>query len=58
MDDSLYFRDRAKQAIRLARDSTDAELQKSLTDLALDYFSKAVEIEARALGKYPHPDRQ
>jgi hypothetical protein len=56
MEDSSYFRDRAKQAIRLARDSTDPVLQKSLTDLALDYFAQAVAIEAQALGEDPEDD--
>jgi len=55
MADSSYFRGKAEQAIRLARDSTDPVLQKSLTDLALHYFSQAVAIEAIVLGKDPEP---
>jgi hypothetical protein len=51
MADSSYFRGKAEQAIRLARDSTDPVLQKSLTELALDYFSRAVAIEAFDFGK-------
>jgi hypothetical protein len=49
--DASYFRDKAEQAMRLARDSTDPALQKSLTELALEYFSRAVAIEAGALGQ-------
>jgi hypothetical protein len=56
MADSSYFRDKAEQAIRLARDSTDPVLQKSLTELALDYFARAVAIESIDLGKDPEED--
>jgi hypothetical protein len=42
--------------MRLARDSTDPVLQKSLTDLALHYFSQAVTIEAQALGEDPEDE--
>jgi hypothetical protein len=56
MADASYFRDKAEQAIRLAKDSTDPMLQKSLTELALEYFSRAASIEARALGKDPDDD--
>ena len=41
-----YFREKAEQAMRLARDSTDPVLQKSLTELALEYFARAIAIEA------------
>jgi hypothetical protein len=53
MADSSYFRDGADQAIRLARDSTAPVLQKSVTDLALEYFAQAVAIEAKVLGEDP-----
>jgi hypothetical protein len=56
MADSSYFRDKAEQAIRLARDSTDPVLQKSLTDLALEYFARAVATEAGVFGKDPDDD--
>jgi hypothetical protein len=49
--DASYFRDKAEQAMRLARDSTDPVLQKSLTELALEYFARAVAIESGALGQ-------
>ncbi len=53
MADSLYFRERAEQCRRLARDSTDPVLIEALTELALEYFAQAVAIEAQALGKDP-----
>jgi hypothetical protein len=56
MADSSYFRNKAEQAIRLARDSTDPLLQKSLTDLALTYFAQAVAVEAQPTGKDPGDD--
>jgi hypothetical protein len=56
MTDSSYYRDKAEQAMRLAKDSTDPVLQKSLTELALEYLSQAVAIEAQALGEDPDDD--
>ena len=56
MADASYFRDKAEQAMRPARESTDPVLQKSLTDLALEYFARAVAIEAGAFGKDPDDD--
>jgi hypothetical protein len=53
MADSSYFREKAEQCRRLARDSTDPILIKGLTDLALEYFAQAVAIEAKALGNDP-----
>jgi hypothetical protein len=50
MADASYFRDRAEQCRRLARDSTDPVLIEGLTELALEYFAQAVAIEAKALG--------
>jgi hypothetical protein len=49
MTDSSYFRDRAEQCRRLARGSTGTDVIQSLTDLALNYFSQAIAIEAKAL---------
>jgi hypothetical protein len=54
--DASYFRDKAEQAMRLSRDSTDPMLQKSLTELALEYFARAVAIEAGAFGQDPDDD--
>jgi hypothetical protein len=51
MADASYFRDRAEQCVRLARDSTDPVLIKSLTDLAAEYSAQATAIEASAFGK-------
>jgi hypothetical protein len=51
--DSSYFRDKAEQAIRLAKDSTDPVLQKSLVELANEYFARADAIDAKALGEDP-----
>jgi hypothetical protein len=56
MADSSYLRDKADQARRLARDSTDPMLQKSLTELALEYSVRAAAIEAQALGEDPEAD--
>lgn len=53
MADASYFRDKAEQAMRLAKESTDPVLTASLTELALEYFSRAVAIEAQVLGKDP-----
>jgi hypothetical protein len=56
MADASYFRDKAEQAMRLAKSSTDPVLQKSLTESAIEYFARAVAIEAQALGKDPDDD--
>jgi hypothetical protein len=56
MADALYFRDRAEQAMRLAKDSTAPVLTASLTELALEYFARAAAIEAQAFGKDPDED--
>jgi hypothetical protein len=51
MADAVYFRDKAEQAIRLAKGSTDPVLRAGLTKLALEHSARAVAIEAQALGK-------
>jgi hypothetical protein len=53
--DASYFRDKAEQALRLARD-TDPMLQKSLTELALEYRARAAAIDGLSLGKDPEDD--
>ena len=53
MAEASYFRGKAEQAIRLAKDTTDPVLQKNLTDLALEYLSRAVFIEAMPRGDDP-----
>ncbi len=51
MSDPSYFRDRAEQCLRLARDSTDPMLVQSLTDLAAEYAARAIATEAVSLSK-------
>lgn len=55
METSLYFREKADQARRLARDSSDPMLQVSLRRLADDYDTRADERqdEEIALGMDP-----
>jgi hypothetical protein len=55
METSLYFRDKAEQARRLARDCSDPMLQISLRRLADDYETRADERqdEEIALGVDP-----
>jgi hypothetical protein len=50
-ESSSHFRDKAEQCRRLARDSTDLDVIQGLTDLALEYFSQAIAIEAKELDK-------
>jgi hypothetical protein len=56
MADSSYFRTRAEQALRLANDSTDPVLQKSLIELAREYLARAAAIEGKALGEDPEDE--
>jgi hypothetical protein len=56
MADASYFRDKAEQALRLARDSTDPMLINHLTELALEYSARAAVIEGLELGKDPEDD--
>jgi hypothetical protein len=51
MADPSFYRDKAEQALRLARDMTDPELVKSLKDMAQEYCARADEIEKSALGE-------
>jgi hypothetical protein len=50
MPDSSYFRDRAEQALRLAKDSTDPTLIKSLREFGQENLTKAEAIDGGALG--------
>ena len=52
----LYLRDKAEQAIRLARDSTDPVLQKSLNELAREYLAQANAIDGTTLGEDPEDE--
>ena len=53
MADSSYFRDKAEQALRLARDNTDQALVTSLKELAAEYLARADAIDRRVLGEDP-----
>jgi hypothetical protein len=56
MADPLYLREKAEQALRLARDSTDPMLAKSLTELAREYLAQANAIEGTTLGEDPEDE--
>jgi hypothetical protein len=56
MADSSYYRDRADQALRLARDGTDPLLIKTLKAFAAECNAKADAIDGVALGEDPDPD--
>ena len=45
MEDSLYFRDQAARALRLAQGTTDLTLKISLRRLADEYTTRADELE-------------
>jgi len=45
MTDSLYLRDKAERALRLARDSTDEVLAKRLIEDAAEYLGRADAID-------------
>jgi hypothetical protein len=51
MTDPLYFREKAEQALRLARDSTDPMLAMSLAELARGYLAQADTIEGTTLAR-------
>jgi len=53
MADSIFYRDKAEQAFRLARDSTDPVLVKSLKEMAREYVARADALDGLALGKDP-----
>jgi hypothetical protein len=53
MANSSYFRDKAEQALRLARQNTDPMLIKNLTDLAQEYLARAEAFGGAVLGKDP-----
>ena len=56
MANSSYYRERAEQALRIARDNFDPELVKSLKAFAAEYFKIAEAIEAKALGEEPEDE--
>ena len=53
MADSSYYRDKAEQALRLARQNTEPMLVKSLTELAQHYLAQADAMDGAAFGKDP-----
>jgi hypothetical protein len=56
MADPSYYRERAEQALRIARESTDPELIKSLKAFAAEYNSIADAIGAKGLGEDPQDE--
>jgi hypothetical protein len=50
---SSYFRDRAEQALRLSKDSTDPTLIKRLREFGQEYLTRADAIDSSALGADP-----
>jgi hypothetical protein len=53
MADSSYFREKAAQALRIARDSIDPHLIRTLHEYAAECNAKADAIDAKALGEDP-----
>jgi hypothetical protein len=51
--DSLYYRERAAQALRIVQDNSEPEVVRSLIAFAAEYVAKADAIEAKALVKDP-----
>jgi hypothetical protein len=51
--DSSYYRDRAEQVLRLARDNTDPLLVKALKAFAAECSAKADALDGVALGQDP-----
>jgi hypothetical protein len=56
MADSSYYRDKAEQALRLARQNTGPMLAKSLTELAQHYLAQADAMDGAAFGKDPEDE--
>jgi hypothetical protein len=56
MSDSSYYRERAEQALRIVRSSTDPELIKRLEAFAADYNAKADAIDGKVLGEDPEDE--
>jgi len=50
MSDSSFYREKAEQALRLARSNNDPVLIKSLTDMAQEYIARAGALDARGVG--------
>jgi hypothetical protein len=54
--DPTFYRDKAEQALRLARGSTDLVLIDSLKEMAREYLARADAIDGVALGQDPDDD--
>ena len=57
MVDSSFYREKAGQALRLARGSTDPVLIESLTEMAREYIVRADAIDGAVLGMDPKDDK-
>jgi hypothetical protein len=53
MADSFHYREKAAQALRIARDNTDPELIKDLLAFAAEYNAIADAIDGEAPGEDP-----
>jgi hypothetical protein len=56
MADSSYFRERAEQALGLARQNTDPILIRKFTEMAHEYLARADAMDGTALGRDPEVD--
>jgi hypothetical protein len=56
MADSSHYREKAAQALRIARDNTDPELIKNLQAFAAEYNAIADRIDGKALGEDPEDE--
>ena len=58
MADSTFYREKAEQALRLARGSTDLVLINSLKEMAREYLARADALDGVALGRDPDDDEE
>jgi hypothetical protein len=56
MSESFFYREKAEQALRLARNNTDPMLIKSLTEMAREYIARADALDGVTLGNDPKND--
>jgi hypothetical protein len=56
MADCSFYREKAAQALRLARDSTDPVLIESFNEMAREYIARADALDGATLGKDPNDD--
>ena len=55
--DPSFYREKAEQALRIARHSSDPVLVMNLEEMAREYFARADALDAAALGKDPEEDK-